>query len=127
MPICQNVLPEDKVDLLAAQLESLLMGGGYLPNDYGLPDGRLVAYSVVPVPLGLEPLLIDDGGTKGRIGPVLKIAVRDADGRNSRLYEGIVRLLRSYGLEPVEDRTSSFTRETVIFGIVRGHPTYLLN
>lgn len=92
-------LASSTVATIKRKIKSLLSSQGYNPVPYS-NHLDVVAYSQNVVPTWEEPIVLDYRGLKN---PILKIAVRDAEGSNEGLDNQVRELLEQQGIEdPIE-------------------------
>ncbi len=124
---------------------------GYKARVYRVDqDVEAIAYIKDEVPFREEPILLDDGGSilpqsggevnrlLSKIGNpqdpddiepmggdyVLKIAIRDANGKNEALHDIVVRLLAKYGIvNPSDGVYSPPVEGTVVYALKRFNDT----
>jgi len=92
-----------------------------LPGDFG-PEPEAIAYIQGEVPFRNEPVLIDDVGNIYGGFPVLKVAVRDANGTNKGINELILKILQVYGISSDEAKRSESpppAKGTIVYALRR--------
>ena len=118
-----NRAADSVVDSFKINLEEYLASEGYAPVPYHTGNQpEAIGYAKRPCLLRDEPVLIDDGGTviQSTGLRVLKVAVRDAEGKNKPLHDRIVEMLRPVcGGEPVEWTELKPAKGTKVYEIER--------
>lgn len=100
-----NYVDPRVIDEFVEDLKRELAEGGYTPchyaDDVG-PDGfGAVAFAKGQMPFREEPALIDYGSCQLDGRDVLKVAIRDAEGKNKPLHDKVLMLMaRSRIMEP---------------------------